>query len=127
MVPDIHTDVSKAAPSVQSKGLDEKSKLRLQKAVKEFEAIFVNYLLQNMRKTVQKSDDESSGFGNDVMEGMFDMELAKHVSKKSNLGIGEMLYRQFTGEPFPQTPSNGQPGQMIAPPDRVRVSYHPPD
>jgi len=141
MVPEISTDISSVDPSTKSKGLDEKSKLRLQKAVKEFEAIFVNYLLQNMRKTVQKADEESSGFGNDVMEGMFDMELAKHVSQKSNLGIGEMLYRQFTGEAFPQAapshaassrvvPSQVTPLQIprgVSAPDSVKVHSQPAD
>ena len=102
MVPEIITSTAKAAPGARTPGLDEKAKLKLQKAVQDFEAIFVNYLLQSMRKTVEKSDEESSGLGGDVMQGMFDLEIAKHVSQKSSLGIGEILYKQLTGEKLPR-------------------------
>ena len=102
MIPEINSNSSKADPTERSKGLDEKSKLKLQKAVKDFEALFVNYLLQNMRKTVQKSGEDESGFGGEPRQGMFDLEISKHVARGSSLGIGEMLYRQMTGEPLPK-------------------------
>lgn len=102
MVPDVLNASAGVDASAKSKALDAKSKLKLQKAVQDFEALFVNYMLQNMRKTVQKSDEETSDFGGDMMQGMFDLEIAKHVTRKSNLGIGEMLYRQLTGEALPK-------------------------
>ncbi|HCV41975.1 MAG TPA: murein transglycosylase [Bacteroidetes bacterium] len=79
-------------------GLDEKKKAKLQKAVQEFESLFVGYLLKTMRSTVPKSDMFGESFGGDILEGMFDMEMAKHISRNSGLGVGEMLYRQMTGE-----------------------------
>ena len=103
MIPEINTNGSKVDPTTRSKGLDEKSKLKLQKAVKDFESLFVNYLLQNMRKTVQKSEEEESGFGGEMMQGMFDLEISKHVASGSSLGIGEMLYKQMTGEALPKS------------------------
>ncbi len=89
--------------SSQPKVTDEKQKVKLQKAMQEFEAVFVNYLLKTMRKSVQKENEEESGFGGEMMQDMFDFEIAKNVSRKSSLGIGEMMYRQMTGESMPRT------------------------
>jgi soluble lytic murein transglycosylase-like protein len=53
---------------------------------------------------------------------MFDTELAKHISRNSHLGLGELLYKSVTGESFtkaktPATkPVSGYPG----PPDIER-------
>lgn len=81
--------------------MDEQSKVKLQKAVKDFESIFVGYLLKSMRSNVSKTDLFGDGFGGDLVEGMFDSELARHISHNSNLGLAEMLYRQVTGEDLP--------------------------
>ena len=89
--------------AAQPKVTDEKQKMKLQKAMQEFEAVFVNYLLKTMRKSVQKENEDESGFGGEMMQDMFDFEIAKNVSRRSSLGIGEMMYRQMTGEPMPKT------------------------
>ena len=81
---------------------DDKQKTKLQKAMQEFEAVFVNYLLKTMRQTVQKEDNEESGFGGDMMQEMFDYEIARSVSRRSSLGIGKMMYEKMTGEPMPK-------------------------
>lgn len=102
-------EITSATASASTSKLDENSKLKLQKAVKEFESIFVNYLLQNMRKSIQKSEEESTDFGGEMMQGMFDLEIAKSVSKKGSLGIGAMLYKQITGEELPASMAIGLP------------------
>jgi soluble lytic murein transglycosylase-like protein len=53
-------------------------------------------------------------FGGDILEGMFDMEMAKHISRSSGLGVGEMLYRQMTGEKL--SPQAGKVSQGARPP-----------
>jgi Rod binding domain-containing protein len=85
----------------KSEAMDEVKRAKLGKAVREFESVFVGYLLKTMRGTVPKSEVTGEGFGNDMLEGMFDMEMAKHISSNSGLGIGAMLYKQMTGEPLP--------------------------
>jgi len=85
----------------QPKISDEKQKAKLQKAVQDFEALFVNYLLKTMRKSVNKDEESESGFGGEMMQEMFDFEMAKNISRTSRLGVGEMLFRQMTGESLP--------------------------
>ncbi len=86
----MHVDASRTK-------LDASQKLKLQKAVREFESIFVGYLLKSMRNTVEKADNSTDSFGTDMLEGLFDVELARHISRNSNLGLAEMLYRKMTG------------------------------
>lgn len=91
------TITSSATPQ-KSEKLDQAQKVKLQKAVREFESVFVGYMLKSMRNTVEKSDNSTDSFGGDMLESMFDVELAKHISKNSNLGIADMLYRKMTSE-----------------------------
>jgi Rod binding domain-containing protein len=118
MVPEVNPNASTASKAA---AMDEKSKQKLQKAVKEFESIFVNYLLQNMRKTVQQSEEKESNFGGEMMQGMFDLEIAKHISQRGSMGIGAMLYRQMTGEELPRTTSFTLP-RTVSMPDRTFVT-----
>jgi soluble lytic murein transglycosylase-like protein len=89
-----------ASPTGKAAGLDEKSRARLEKAVQEFESLFVGYLLKTMRSSIPKSDLFGESFGGDILESMFDLEMAKHISRNSSLGLGEMLYKQIAGEQF---------------------------
>lgn len=94
------SDISSAV--AKPKAMDEQSKAKLQKAVKDFESVFVGYLLKSMRSTTSQSDLLGDGFGGDLVEGLFDTEMAKHISRNSSLGLAEMLYRHVTGEDLPR-------------------------
>jgi len=93
--------ISTAKAQQGTQALDEKSKSRLQKAVRDFEALFVGYMLKSMRETLSKEDEFGDNFGGDMLEGMFDTEMARQMSKNSNFGLGEKLYREMTGETLP--------------------------
>jgi soluble lytic murein transglycosylase-like protein len=83
--------------------LDEKAKARLQKATKDFEALFLSYIIKSMRNGLPKDEDATEeGYGGELMEGLMDAELSRHVAKNSNLGLAEMLYRSVTGEDLPR-------------------------
>ncbi len=98
--------------------LDEKGKVKLQRAVREFEALMLSTMLKSMRSGIPKSDMFGDSYGGDMLEGMFDIELARHMSRNSSLGMGEMLYKEITGEEMPRkvapagtgvTPRTGPP------------------
>jgi len=97
-----------ASPGQPPQRLDEKGKLKLQRAVREFEALMLNTMLKSMRSGIPQSDMFGESYGGDMLEGMFDIELARQMSRNSSLGMGEMLYREITGEEMPRTvPSAG--------------------
>jgi Rod binding domain-containing protein len=107
------------AAAQRTEKLDPARKAKLQKAVREFESVFVSYMLKSMRNTVEKADNSTDSFGGDMLESMFDMELAKHISKNSNLGLAEMLYRKMTGEQLasPKSPQTvDRPGSAAGSP-----------
>jgi len=84
------------------KTLDEPEKQRLQKAARDFEAVFVAYMFKNMRNSVEKSGLLGDGFGGDMMDSLLDMELGRQMSRSSSLGVAEMLWRKITGESLPK-------------------------
>lgn len=94
-------NIPPAALGARPAETDDRSKARLQKAVHEFESMFVGYMLKSMRAGISKDEMFGDSFGGDMLEGVFDMELARQMSKNSNFGVGEMLYRKITGEKLP--------------------------
>jgi Rod binding domain-containing protein len=106
-------------PGVQKSALDQKAKTKLANAVREFQSFFVGYMLKSMRSSVPKSELGGEDFGGDTMEGMFDLELAKHISNHSSLGLAEMLYKEMTGEQLPAMPYS------VSKNETVRVSSKP--
>ena len=107
-----------ASPGQPPQRLDEKGKLKLQRAVREFEALMLSTMLKSMRSGIPQSDMFGESYGGDMLEGMFDIELARQMSRNSSLGMGEMLYREITGEEMPRkgpsagtgvTPRDGPP------------------
>lgn len=101
------------------KPLNPAEKLKLQRAVREFESVFVGYMLKSMRNTIEKADNPTEGFGADMMEEMFDVELARHVSKNGNLGLADMLYRKLTGENLPVAGKRSDGAVPVQPPVRA--------
>jgi len=112
-----------ASPGQSQQRLDEKGKMKLQRAVREFEALMLSTMLKSMRSGIPKSDMFGDSYGGDMLEGMFDIELARQMSRNSSLGMGEMLYKEITGEEMPRkvppagagvTPRTGPPANPAA-------------
>jgi len=110
------TSIREMQTAQSQQPLDARQKLRLQNAVKEFEAVLGGYMLKSMRSSIPKDDMFGESYGGDMLEGMFDVELARHVSRSSSLGLGEMLYKEITGEEMPRV----QPASSGAIPNTVR-------
>lgn len=60
----------------------------------QFEALFLNHLLQQARKT-KLADDLFSNPAKEQYEQMLDTEYASQLSGEVNLGVAEALLRQF--------------------------------
>jgi Rod binding domain-containing protein len=99
----VSTEISQPVAPKKETPLDDNAKLKLQRVVKDFEAILVGHMLKSMRGTLEEGGMFGDSFGGDMLSGMFDSELAKHVSQHSALGLAEMMYRQITGEKLPRT------------------------
>jgi peptidoglycan hydrolase FlgJ len=62
----------------------------------EFESIFIKQMLNSMKSTIVKSDLIKEGMGEKIFDDMLYDEYAKKMSKTSDFGIGEMMYRSLS-------------------------------
>lgn len=84
---------------------------RLKKACAEFEALFINQLLKELRATVEKSGLMDGGQAEEVYTGMMDAEIARDLASKGGIGLAAILYRQLnpaSAEPL-ETPAVAAP------------------
>ena len=75
---------------------DEKDDKKLRETCQEFESMFVNLMLKEMRKTIPESDFMPQSFATQTFEEMYDEEIAKSVSKGKGIGIADAMYRQMS-------------------------------
>ena len=79
----------------QSKFGQIDSEKDMEKVARDFESVFVNKLLESMRKAVPKSGLlDSSAL--DMYQSMMDQEMAKNMSEQKGMGIGEMVYQDLS-------------------------------
>lgn len=70
----------------------------LKKACRDFESIFVNYMMKQMRQTVNKENNVmGTSRAEEMYTSMLDSEVAKDVSKARGIGLADMMYRQMSG------------------------------
>ena len=67
----------------------------IEKVSRDFESVFLHKLLTAMRKTVPKSGLLDS-FASDMYQSMMDEEMAKEMSTKKGMGMGEMIYNELS-------------------------------
>jgi len=72
------------------------SKKALQEASRQFEALFLNVLLSEMRKTVPETDLFGDRGAEKLFQSMLDQELADQSVKGQSLGLAKMIYEQMS-------------------------------
>lgn len=73
-------------------------KAKLAKASQDFETLMTSMMLKSMKQSGEGISESEEGFGGDVMDGLFQNELASYFTKSRGLGIAGMLYKKLTGE-----------------------------
>ncbi len=68
---------------------------KLWKSCREFEALFLQQMLSEMRKTVPRSKLLDGGFAGDVQAAMMDQAVAQAAAQRAPLGLAEAMYRQL--------------------------------
>jgi soluble lytic murein transglycosylase-like protein len=93
--PQISAQEALLQKSVEEVKKNIKNPEKLDAASQEFESLFVYFMLKNMRKTVIKSGLFAEGYGEEIMQGLFDQEISKKIAQHSQLGIAELLVNQL--------------------------------
>lgn len=79
--------------SRQLKSDDEK---KMMQACKDFEAIFVNIMLKQMRNTINQSELVEKSYAREMFESMHDEKLSEEMTKGSGIGLAQELYKQLS-------------------------------
>jgi flagellar protein FlgJ len=73
-------------------GKDEGAAMR--KVAEQFEAHFIQQMMQTMRAAVEKSDLVDTGSA-DMFQDMMDKEVATQMASRSSMGLADMIMRQW--------------------------------
>ena len=83
-------------------GLDGKSIAKMEdkkmlETAKDFEAVFINQLMEIMDSTVEKSDFMHGGQAEDTFKSMLNGEISKNIasSPSSSFGLAKQIYEQM--------------------------------
>ena len=78
---------------------------QLRAACDEMESLFVNYLLKEMRATIDKSGFISGGRAEEIFTSMLDVELSRKISTTRGIGLSAILMEQLGSKKGGQTGS----------------------
>jgi flagellar protein FlgJ len=87
------TETSKA-----SKNVTDSENKKLKQACKDFESIFLGYMLKSMRKTVEKNELMGNRQEEELFQDMMDDEICKSAADTNSIGIADTLYKQLNYE-----------------------------
>jgi peptidoglycan hydrolase FlgJ len=68
---------------------------RFKSVCNDMEALFINHMLSEMRKTVSKSGLTDGGRAEEVYTSLMDAELAKELARRGALGLSKMVSDQL--------------------------------
>ena len=86
---------------------DEK---QLRQACKDFEAVFIGKMWQEMQKTVPK-EGYLHGKQEEMYTSMFDQAMSEHLAEAGGVGLADMLYDQLASR-LKSTSKNTLPGNV---------------
>ncbi|GEM_PF-4080804 len=71
------------------------SRGRLDRACRQMEAIFLEYMLSQMRKTVGRGGIIGRSSAMRLYQGLYDQQLSRELSCRKSLGLAEMIKQQL--------------------------------
>lgn len=81
---------------------DPKYLAQVKNVSREFESIFLGYMLKQMRKTVPEDTLMGNSPAKDIFLGMQDEELSKELSRAGGIGLAAMIYSQLASQGIKQ-------------------------
>ncbi len=86
---------------IKKENLTEEDKKNLDKVARGFEAIFLNMMIKEMRKSQLNEDDEDA-FGSDILMDYSNLLLSEQISNTDKgIGLAKEIYKNLTGEELP--------------------------
>lgn len=70
---------------------------KLKSACQQFEAVFLNMILKNMRTTgISEGGFIEKSHAREIFEGMLDEKLSQEMSKGQGVGLAQQLFKQLS-------------------------------
>jgi flagellar protein FlgJ len=92
----LHTETEIKSSAGTKTFIDKKDKLYEQ--CEALETFLLKTLINGMRKTVEKSEFNKSGFAGEMYEDMLYDEYAKDFTRSAGFGLAELAYLELTGQ-----------------------------
>ncbi|QZY55538.1 rod-binding protein [Crassaminicella profunda] len=73
-----------------------KDEKKLMDACRQFESVFINMMMKNMRSTIHEDGIIEKSYGREIFEGMLDEKLAEEASKGNGMGLAKQMYDQLS-------------------------------
>ena len=83
-------------PLKKTAGSADMSKKEVQKAARDFEAMFASLMLKSMRSTVGKDPLTGGGQGEEIYRSLLDQEYASIMVSGDGLGLAKIIEQQLT-------------------------------
>ncbi|MEF2145072.1 MAG: rod-binding protein [Desulfovibrionaceae bacterium] len=71
---------------------------QLKKACKDFEAVFIGKLWEQMRRTVPKDEKGMHSKQEDMYLSMFDRAFSEHMADAGGIGLSDLIYDQLASQ-----------------------------
>ena len=72
-----------------------RSRRNLKQSCQDFEAIFIQSLFKEMRKTVPEGGLFTRSTATEMYRDLLDQEVARQVAERQSIGLAEQMYRQM--------------------------------
>jgi peptidoglycan hydrolase FlgJ len=79
-------------PVADTSNVSDEEKAALQKVSEGFEAIFVNQMVGEMRKTVEKGGLVPESQAERIYSAMLDQEFSSQIASSQQIGLSKMIY-----------------------------------
>ena len=86
--------VSPPAPLEQIKNIDTTCEAKKKQFAKDFESVFINKLLDEMKKTIGDWGDEKDGASKQI-QGIFWLYLARDIADNGGFGMWKDIYKSL--------------------------------
>ncbi|MCE5299880.1 MAG: rod-binding protein [Spirochaetia bacterium] len=80
---------------------------QIKKVSRDFESIFLGYLLKQMKATVPEDPLFGQSIAKDIFTDMRDEAISKELAKAGGIGLAAMLYKQLSTIKTAATPITG--------------------
>ncbi|MGD9212360.1 MAG: rod-binding protein [Desulfobacteraceae bacterium] len=81
--------------NIKSTQSNETDALKRKAVCKEFESLFLNYLLKEMRATIPKSGFLDGGQAEQIYTAMYDERIAQEMADRGGIGLAEIIEKSL--------------------------------